>query len=322
MRIYDNASKQYVSGALEQGWSYTISVPVYNASFVDVPGEGVVIEYGYQNEDGSGKTQIGRQIIPLKGWSNNQDSDKGGSNKGTLEFTWTPDIPEGDYDFYFILDPDNVISEVHETWTHDTPDGNNNGYKPFAVIKTPEVNVSAVNDSVSSQDFTLRFWDVNNLEGEGMTAHELREYVLNHDNNIEVKGQITYNGSRVLTNVEVETLCKNLSDNITHVISHRRIHALRPGKVREFYFTMNPEKLQDSRSSVNFSSSAGSFTLNGGESSGNNDTDNDNNNDNNSNVDSDDLNINYLGSSGGCNTGFASGLTLIMLLALAKFLKD
>ncbi len=109
----------------------------------------------------------------------------------------------------------------------------------------------------------LRFWDVNNPALEGMTAHELRDYVLAQDSVTEVKGQITYKGTQVLTNVEVEAVCKTLSDDVSHVVSHRRIHALRPGKVREFYFTMSPEKLSGSRFSVKFSSSNGSFTVNG-----------------------------------------------------------
>ncbi|MBQ7733653.1 MAG: hypothetical protein IJT58_06505 [Synergistaceae bacterium] len=65
-----------------------------------------------------------------------------------------------------------------------------------------------------------------------------------------------------MTNVEVEAVCKTLSDDVSHVVSHRRIHALRPGKVREFYFTMSPEKLSGSRFSVKFSSSNGTFTVN------------------------------------------------------------
>ena len=308
MKIYDNVTKQYVSGVLEKGWSYTISVPVYNASFVDVPGDGVVIEYGYQNEDGSGKTQIGRQTIPLKGWSNTQDTDKGGSNKGTLIFDWTPDITEGDYDFYVILDPDNLISEIHESWTHDTRDGNNNGYYPFSVIKTPDVNTSAFVSDVTSGDFTLRFWDVNNPEVKGMTAQELREYVLAQDNVIEAKGQITYTGTQVLTNVEVLTLCKSFSDGVSNVVSLRRIPAIRPGKVREFYFTISPEKLSDSKFSVEFSSSNGKFTVNGGgDSNGNN---NDNDNDDSPNLES---------SSGGCNMGFAYGLIILSAGLIMSF---
>ncbi|MBQ7733654.1 MAG: hypothetical protein IJT58_06510, partial [Synergistaceae bacterium] len=75
IRIYDNAARQYVSGLLERGWSYSISVPVYNASFVDVPSEGVVIAYGYRNEDKSGSVELGRQTIP---WRHGQ----GGQQQG------------------------------------------------------------------------------------------------------------------------------------------------------------------------------------------------------------------------------------------------
>lgn len=268
MRFYDNVTKEYVGGALEKGWSYTISVPIYNASFVDVPGGGVVVEYGYQNEDGTGRTQLGRQTIALKGWTNDGDMEKGGSNKAALIFDWTPNINDGDYEFYVELDPDNVISEVHERWTKDTRAGNNNGYRPFSVVTTEGINTAAMGasmvSSVTSSDFTLRFWDNDIENGNAMTASELRAYVLRKNDDVNVRGQVSYNGSTVIKNANVSVFCNPLTDGTSRIISSRHIPAIRPGKVREFYFTVTPEQLLEGTFGVTLNSSEGGFTAQGG----------------------------------------------------------
>ncbi|MBQ9389621.1 MAG: hypothetical protein IJU07_05545 [Synergistaceae bacterium] len=274
MKFYDTVTKEYVDGVLEKGWTYTISVPIYNASFVDVPGGGVVVEYGYRNEDGTGKTQIGRQTIPLKGWTNDGEIEKGGTNKATIVFDWTPYISDGDYEFYIELDPDNAISEVHERWTKSSRAGNNNGYRPFSVVSTEGVNSGELSastvssaeegDTVTSGDFTLRFWDNDVESGDAMTASELRVYVLRRNNDVNVRGRVSYNGSTVITNANVSVYCNPISNGASRIISSRRIPAIRPGKVREFYFIMSPEKLSEGTFGVSLSSSEGGFTLNGG----------------------------------------------------------
>ena len=310
MRFYDNVTKQYVAGALERGWKYTITVPIYNASFVDVTG-GVVVEYGYQNEDGTGRTQIGRQTIPLKGWTNDGDMEKGGSNKATLTFDWTPEIADGDYEFYVELDPDNVISEVHERWTKSTREGNNNGYRPFAVVTTESTNAAGMSasmfSSVASSDFTLSFWDNDVENGNAMTASELRTYVLRKNDDVNVRGQVSYNGSTVIRNANVSVYCTPLSDGTSRVISSRHIPAIRPGKVREFYFVMSPEKLSEGTFGVSLSSSEGGFTVDGGSGRVDPEPEPDNENDN------DNGNITGVkSSSGGCNGGAVSSVLVIL----------
>lgn len=291
MTIYDTVTQQYVSGVLEQGWKYTISFPIYNASFVDVPSDGVVVALCYQNRDGSGRKEIARKTVSLKGWTD--DITNGGSNKAWVEFEWITDVEEGDYEFYVILDPDNAIPEVHETWTKDTRDGNNNGYRPFAVVNTSEetgaASLAAESESVSAGDFTLRFWDLNAEEPEMMTPPEFRSYVLAQSQDVHAGGQATYNGAPGVTNAEVELLCTDLAGGVTRVIFSRRFPVLRPGVTREFTFAADPEKLAEGKLAVRFSSSRGSFTV--GENNGG-------------------------GSSGGCNTLWGMGLGSLALAVM------
>lgn len=270
VKFYDTATKQYVPGALEQGFTYEITVPIYNASFVDVPG-GVVVEYGYKKFNTTESVQLGRQTIELRGWKNNTDSANGGTNKANLVFKWTPDIEEGDYDLYVILDPDNLIDEVHEAWTKETRDGNNNGYRPFSIVNTLNNDVSASfvrtaeADEVTSKDFELRFVDVNNESHGEMTASELRTYVLRQENDVEVRGYANYKGSEVLKNVNVEILCTTLDDtNHKRVVASKRILALRPGRSRDFYFTAEPDKIRERKFDIRLTCSKGSFTYEGG----------------------------------------------------------
>ena len=56
-------------------------------------------------------------------------------NKAIVRFDWdkVPELDEGAYEFYVVIDPDNKIDEVHEAWTAQTPEGNNNGYFPFGI---------------------------------------------------------------------------------------------------------------------------------------------------------------------------------------------
>ena len=263
MTFYDMVTQQYVSGALEQGWKYKISFPIYNASFVAVPDDGVVVALYHQKRDGSDRKEIGRQTVPLKGWTD--DITNGGSNKATVEFEWSANIKEGDYEFYVVLDPDNAIPEVHETWTKDTRDGNNNGYCPFAVVNTADengtVSLAAADEKVSAGDFTLSFWDLNDAEQKMMTPLEFRSYVLAQSGDIHAGGQATYNGAPGVTNAEVELLCTGLAGGVSRVIFSRRFPVLRPGVTREFTFKAIPEKLAQGNLVVRFSSSRGSFTV-------------------------------------------------------------
>ena len=296
MTFYDMVTQQYVSGALEQGWKYKISFPVYNASFVAVPGDGVVVALYHQKRDGSDRKEIGRQTVPLKGWTD--DITNGGSNKATVEFEWEALLEEGDYEFYVVLDPDNAVKdEVHETWTKDTRDGNNNGYHPFSVVNTADETDTASlaaedgDKKVTAGDFTMSFWDLNAEEQKMMTPLEFRSYVLAQSGDVHAGGKVTYNGTQVLTDAEVELLFTGLAGGMTRVIFSRNLQVLRPNSTREFTFVADPEKLAEGRLAMRFSSSQGSFTF--GETSGS--------------------------SSGGCDTLWGVGLGSLVLAVMPLF---
>lgn len=156
--------------------------------------------------------------------------------------------------------------------------------------------------SVTSSDFTLKFWDNDIENGNAMTASELRAYVLRKNDDVNVRGQVSYNGPTVIKNANVSMFCTPLTDGTSRIISSRHIPAIRPGKVREFYFIMSPEKLSEGTFGVSLSSSEGGFTAQGGSGK----------------VDPEPQPETITGvssSSGGCNSGAVS-LALVILSAL------
>lgn len=319
LKIYDNVSKQYIGGALEQDWEYTLTLPIYNASMVAVPGSGVLVEYGYQVYNDTAKrwdsrVKIGEQRIALGGWTNDKAMDKGGSNKGEVKFNWTPkseEVPQGRYRFYFLLDPNNEIKEIHENYTDDPAEidavnnqaGNNIGYREFSIIHTDFNGTSssvfaADTTNVTSRDFELVLWDVNDPDNK-MTAKEFREYVFSKNESVQVGGIVSYVGAATLRELDIAVRCKNSGSNTAKLISRRRIYGVRPNESREFYFTVNRDALEGRTFEVSFSGNKGEFPIGGGT-----DLDPDNNDDDDTEYDE---NGNALGSSsGGCNTGFAS----------------
>lgn len=118
---------------LVPGVEYTITVPIYNASFVPKVGTvRVPVRLSYQNyRKIETRKVIGSADVELTGWMAGSES-----NKGVAEFHWTvpKDMPQSQYQFCVQLDPENNIDEIHELWNlaHD-PCGNNIGFVDFAV---------------------------------------------------------------------------------------------------------------------------------------------------------------------------------------------
>ena len=286
MLFYSNVTNEYVTAALEQDWPYTISFPIYNASFVDA-GE-VTVEFGY--ESNGSQTPLGRKSVTLKGWNN---ADMNEPNKAVVSFDWTPNLTEGDYDFYVKLDPDNALDEVHETWSHETPTGNNYGYHPFSVVNSAStVSLAADSDSgVSASDFSMVFVDLEAEEQTPMNAAEFRRYAMNHSTDFRAAGRITYNGTDTLTNVCVDVM-RNMTDGTRRHVANRHIPTLRPGKTRTFSFVVDHEKMAEGTLVVDLTCGQGGFLA--GVTSSSSGT----------------------SSSGGCSTGFG-GLAVLAALALA-----
>ena len=130
-------------------------VPVYNASFLPSDGKTLTIPaklyYRRAWSDETG-TLIGTPIATtnvIGGWKKGTEN-----NKALLKFNWdnVPELQEGAYEFYVVLDPDKQIDEVHEAWTTQTPEGNNNGYYPFGISYG-----SRTSEELIAKDFQLRY---------------------------------------------------------------------------------------------------------------------------------------------------------------------
>ncbi|MBQ7215710.1 MAG: hypothetical protein IJS39_06970 [Synergistaceae bacterium] len=155
VRIYSKTSSMYSNGIVYPGLSYEIHVPVYNASFLPSDGKTLTIPaklyYRRAWSDETG-TLIGTPTATtnvIGGWKKGTEN-----NKALLRFNWdnVPELQEGAYEFYVVLDPDNQIDEVHEAWTTQTPESNNNGYYPFGISYG-----SKTSEELIAKDFQLRY---------------------------------------------------------------------------------------------------------------------------------------------------------------------
>ena len=155
VRIYSKTSSMYSNGIVYPGLSYEIHVPVYNASFLPSDGKTLTLParlyYRRAWSDETG-TLIGTPTATtnvIGGWKKATEN-----NKALLKFDWdnVPELQEGAYEFYVVLDPDNQIDEVHEAWTTQTPEGNNNGYYPFGISYG-----SKTSEELIAKDFQLRY---------------------------------------------------------------------------------------------------------------------------------------------------------------------
>ena len=136
------------------GLTYKISVPLYNASFLDTGDFEVRLSYVSKDAfDAENPRTTMDKLQPIQtitmsmgGWSNAQSS----ANKGWAEFTW--DVPQtlekGDYYFYVQIDPGKHLEEVHESRLSDDGTltdigGNNEGYIGFHITQAADAVKSA-----------------------------------------------------------------------------------------------------------------------------------------------------------------------------------
>ena len=131
VRFYAMDYNKYTSGRLLGGARYRIEIPVYNASFVPVSNLKVRLYYVKDRSEAAlnSKVLIGEsQAINMTGWMDDSN------NKAWARIEFTPELEDGNYQLYAVLDPDNAMDEVHETrdLARD-PGGNNEGYFDFSV---------------------------------------------------------------------------------------------------------------------------------------------------------------------------------------------
>ena len=131
VRFYAMDYNMYTSGRLLGGAQYRVEIPVYNASFLPVNNLKVRLYWVKDRSESSldGKVLIGEsQAINMTGWADD------GNNKAWARIEFTPELPDGNYQLYAVIDPDNTIDEVHETRDLAVdPGGNNEGYFDFSV---------------------------------------------------------------------------------------------------------------------------------------------------------------------------------------------
>jgi hypothetical protein len=254
--FYDEDAQEYSSSAFTKGRAYKISLSVYNASFVDAGT--VPIEVGYTDAMG-GANAIGRYNVSLKGWS--QDTE---NNKAKVEFEWTvpANMAQGNYDFYFQIDPDNLIDEVHENWNvtegdpgYD-PSGNNRGRYPFAVLSEAASVSSTQLGSVraaSAQDgsFTIKI--------DGMSFEDFRKSLSGRTEDFRAHGVVTFHGDESLKNVHVHIVDVS-GANTQRLVLDRYIPAIFPGVPTDFSFMVSPSKLENANLLVSIHADNATFT--------------------------------------------------------------
>ena len=285
IRFYDNDNLADTTSSLRQGRNYTISIPVYNASFVDA-GD-VTVEMGFADESGT-KHSIGRRTAALKGWKENTEN-----NKAVVSFDWTvpANIAEGSYDFYFQIDPDNKINEIHKDWNTTSgdanydPGGNNKGRYPFAVTAGDAATETAA-DAIAAEAFSIIV--------DGMSFTEFRDSLADKTEDFRAYGTVAFSGDRPLHNVYVEVTARNIKDRAQHerLVANRYIPAVFPGAARDFSFLVSPSELKGLRLSVAVRCDEGYISFEKKPSGG--------------------------GSSGGCNTSWGTAALLLPLTLLFR----
>ena len=207
IRFYAPDFAFFTDNRLINGQHYEIRVPLYNASFKDTGDFNVRLSWANDNSPSATKTIIGDVTMNLKGWSNNNNN-----NKGTAEFVWTPNLTSNKkasnkkYYFYVEIDPSNSLTEVHEARYDSTNTrindygGNNTGFYPFYVYDVDDAEASGgtVLASLAADDeITLN--PLYFKDGDGNTITDIADYITTHsdDSFVTMTAEFTYNGPEV-----------------------------------------------------------------------------------------------------------------------------
>ncbi len=286
IRFYDNDNLADTTSSLRRGGNYAISIPIYNASFVDAGN--VTVEMGYTDESGA-KQSIGRRTAALKGWRENTED-----NKAVVSFDWTvpAGMTEGNYDFYFQIDPDNEIDEIHKNWNASAgdanydPGGNNKGRYPFAVTAGDKAASDAATGTIAAELFSIMV--------DGMSFTEFRDSLTGKTEDFCAYGTVTFNGDKPLHNVYVEVTARDTKNGTTQerLVANRYIPAVFPGAARDFSFIVSPSKLEGLRLTVAIRCDEGYISFEKKPSGG--------------------------GGGGGCNTGWGAAALLLALALLFR----
>ena len=301
-----------VTAALVKGKKYTISIPVYNASFTAPRGD-VTAEMQLRVLDKESAASddiiltskdISPQIFTIGGWKKGEEDDGAtDSNKATVSFDWTvPDIDVNkNYVLYFILDPEGNIPELHEDWDYtNDPGGNNVGCYPIGILEKdmPDYYTASttVSTAASESDFKLLFQHPGMEDGEWISLEQFRSELAGETDDFRAFAKLVYSGSETLANLYLDVVRLD-SDGTAARIATRIIPVMYPGMERESSFKISPEKVKKGTFSVSLSGSG--TNLHWGRTS----------------------NSGGSGSSGGCDTlwGTSAGFGGTAVLALLTF---
>lgn len=152
-----------------------------------------------------------------------------------------------------MIDPENLIDELHEEWNAETdPAGNNAGRYPIAVLDdepavyttTYHVSVSAA--SVSENDFRLLFEPVRDDDTRTeLTFDEFRKEAVSQAEDFRAFARIVYSGNEILTN-QYMNVTRTVSDGVRERIAFRTIPAIFPNSERKMSFMVSPSILRNS----------------------------------------------------------------------------
>ena len=206
----------------------------------------VTIEMGYTDESGA-KHLIDSRTVDMKGWKENTED-----NKAVVSFDWTvPNgMADGSYDFYFQIDPENKLDEIHKNWNTTSgdanydPGGNNRGRYPFAVTAEDKSAQDAATGTIAAELFSIMV--------DGMKFTEFRDSLADKTEDFRAYGTVAFNGDKPLHNVYVEVTARDIKGGVQHerLVANRYIPVVFPGAARDFSFIVSPSKLEGLRLTV------------------------------------------------------------------------
>ena len=201
VRFYAIDFNKYTSNNLLCGARYRIEIPIYNASFKDVPGVKVKLYWVKDREEASlaEKVYIGEsQSISMTGWRDD------GDNKAWARINFTPNITvNGHYQLYAEIDY--AGDEVHKKRDVTTdPGGNNEGYFEFAVENLPTVAATSIKNASfkASAEDEIIFPDIT-FNGIEKWEQFYKEYIAGTEGPVSMEVVITNNMPYTLPDTEV-----------------------------------------------------------------------------------------------------------------------
>ena len=244
---------------LLKGLKYTISVPVYNASFKDADHHFKVrLSYAKTNDYNAPKTKIDEYTFAkLPGW--------GGNSRQYATFTWTPNIDDGIYYLFAEIDPDNAIDEVHENRRNASGDiidygGNNMGYWRIGVAASDSLTFDRT--ELENAEFHAAASDgsafpyVHWVKADGLDLEDfIKQKVDGATKPVPVEVELEYGGEYVMTEARLigyklkpEAKSKDVSavtdEDIGLVFVNANFDIL-PGEEHKLHFRINPMYLED-----------------------------------------------------------------------------